>query len=102
MVNKTDRIYSQRDSSVWSCSVYTKEIFPFKVIDEGFLETLAELRQSDSLIPFARLIDQKKTFSPFELNQDSNLPLIDSDPDVQFKKMQWYYAFLWLLFGRLF
>ena len=67
-----------------------RRFFPFKGIEEdrGFLETLAELRQSDSLIPFARLIYQNKIFSPFEFNQVSNLPLIDSDPDVQFKKMQ--------------
>ena len=35
---------------------------------------------------------QNKIFSPFELNEDSNLPLIDSDPDVQFYNNQCNYS----------
>ena len=37
-------------------------------------------------------MDQNKIFSPFELNEDSNLPLIDSDPDVQFYNNQCNYS----------
>ena len=64
--------------------------FPFNGIEEDreFLETLTELGQLDSLIPFDILIDQNKILSPFELNGDLNLPLIDSDPDVQFYNNQ--------------
>ena len=94
MVNKKDSLYSHRDSDVWFCTVCTKDIFPFNGIEEDheFLETLAELHQLDSIIPFDILMDQNKIFSPFELNEDSNLPLIDSDPDVQFYKNQCNYS----------
>ena len=40
------------------------------------------------MIPLNILIDQNKIFTPFELNEDLNLPLIDSDPDVQFYNSQ--------------
>ena len=39
-------------------------------------------------MPLDILIDQNKIFTPFELNEDLNLPLIDSDPDVQFYNSQ--------------
>ena len=81
MVDKKDSIYSHRDSDVWFCTAYTKDIFPFIEEDHEVLETLTELHQLDSLIPFDILTDQNKIFSPFELNEDSNLPLINSDPD---------------------
>ena len=90
MVNKTDSIYIHKDSNVWFCPVCTKDILRFNGIEEGreFLETLTELGQLDSLIPFDILIDQNKILSPFELNEGLNLPLIDSDPDVQFYNNQ--------------
>ena len=64
----------------------TRDIFPFNQTeeDEEFLEFLSELQENDPLIPLNILIDQNKIFTPFELNEDLNLPLIDSDPDVQF------------------
>ena len=94
MVNKKDSIYSHRNSDVWFCIACTKDIFPFNGIEEDheFLETLAELQQLDSLIPFDVLMDQNKIFSRFEWNEDSNLPLIDSDPDVQFYNNQCIYS----------
>ena len=90
MVNKTDSIYIHRDSSVWFSPECTKNIFPFNGIEEDreFFETLTELGPLDSLIPFDILIDHNKIFSPFELNEDLNLPVIDSDPDVQFYNNQ--------------
>ena len=86
MVNKDDSIYVHRDSNVWFCTVCTRDIFPFNGTEEDdeFLEILAELQENYSLIPLNILIDQNKIFTPFELNEDLNLPLIDSDPDVQF------------------
>ena len=81
MVDQKDSIYSHRDSDVWFCTACTKDIFPFIEEYHEFLETLAELHQLDSLIPFDILTDQNKIFCPFELNEDSNLHLIDSDPD---------------------
>ena len=46
-------------------SVCTKDIIPFNGIgeDREFLETLKELSQLDSVIPFDILIDQNKIFS---------------------------------------
>ena len=68
----------------------TRDIFPFNQTeeDEEFLEFLSELQENDLLIPLNILIDQNKSFTPFELNEDLNLPLIDSDPDVQFYNNQ--------------
>ena len=64
----------------------TKDIFPFNGIDEDddFLEILAELQETEPLIPLNILMDQNKIFNPFELNEELDLPVIDSDPDVQF------------------
>ena len=88
MVNKDDSIYVHRDSNVWFCTVCSGDIFPFNGTEEEFSEIFAELQENDSLIPLNILIDQNKIFTPFELNEDLNLPLIDSDPDVQFYNSQ--------------
>ena len=90
VIDKHDSIYIHRESNVWFCTVCTQDIFPFNGIDDEceFLETLAEFQQWDSLIPFDILVAQNKIFSPFELNEDLNLPLIDSDPDIQFYNNQ--------------
>ena len=68
----------------------TNDIFPFNGTDEDddFLETLAELQETEPLIPLNILMDQNKIFNPFELNEGLDLPLIDSDPDVQFYNSQ--------------
>ena len=90
MVNKDDSIYVHRDTEIWFCTMCTRDIFPFNQTeeDEEFLEFLSELQENDPLIPLNILIDQNKFFTPFELNEDLNLPLIDSDPDVQFYNSQ--------------
>ena len=90
VVDKHDSIYIHRESNIWFCTVCTQDLFPFNGIDDDceFLETLAEFQQWDSLIPFDILVAQNKIFSPFELNEDLNLPLFDSDPDIQFYNNQ--------------
>ena len=67
-----------------------RDIFPFNQTEEEkeFLEFLSELQENDPLIPLDILINQNKIFTPFELNEDLNLHLIDSDPDVQFYNSQ--------------
>ena len=86
VVDKHDSIYIHRESNIWFCTVCKQDIFPFNGIDDDceFLETFAEFQQYDSLIPFDILVAQNTIFSPFELNEDLNLALIDSDPDIQF------------------
>ena len=90
MVNKEDSIYIHRDSNIWFCTICTRDIFPFNGTEEDdeFLEIIAELQETDPLIPLNVLLDQNKIFTPFELNEDLNVPLIDSDPDVQFYNNQ--------------
>ena len=89
-VSKDDSIYFEKDSNLWICTVCTKDIFPFNGIEENeeFFKILAEMQCNDSMIPFDALIDQNIIFSPFELNEDITLPIIDSDPDVQFYNSQ--------------
>ena len=86
VLDKHDSIYIHRESNIWFCTVCKQDIFPFNGIydDCEFLETFAEFQQYDSLIPFDILVAQNTIFSPFELNEDLNLALIDSDPDIQF------------------
>ena len=86
MVNKEDSIYIHRDSNIWFCTICTRDIVPFNDTEEGdeFLEIIAGFQETDPMIPLNVLIDQNKIFTPFELNGDLNVPLIDSDPDVQF------------------
>ena len=64
----------------------TKDIFPFNgtVENDDFLEIWAELQETEPLIQLDILMDQNKIFNPIDLNEDLDLPLIDSDPDVQF------------------
>ena len=90
MVNKEDSIYIHRDSNIWFCTICIKDIFPFNGTEEDdeFIEIIAEFQETDPLIPLNVLIDQNKIFTPFELNEDLNVPLIDSDPDVQFYNNQ--------------
>ena len=90
VVDKHHIIYIHRESNIWFCTVCTQDIFPFNGVDDDseFLETLAGFQQWDSLISFDILVAQNKIFCPFELNEDLNLPLFDSDPDIQFYNNQ--------------
>ena len=73
----------------------TRDIFPFNQTeeDEEFLDFFSELQENDPLIPLKILLDQNQIFTPF-LPQDLNLPLIASDPDVQFYNSQCNNSFI--------
>ena len=64
----------------------TMGIFPFNGI--AFLEILAELQETEPLIPLHILLDQNKIFIPFQLDEDLNLRLSDSHSDAQFYNSQ--------------
>ena len=65
------------------------QIYGFvQCVREIFLEFLSELQENDPLIPLNILIDQNKFFTPFELNEDLNLHLIEFDPNVQLYNSQ--------------
>ena len=76
--------------NIWFCSKCTSDIFPFNNIDDDdeYFETLYDLQTRDPLIPFDILSAQNRMFIPFELNEDVSIPLIDSDPDIQFYNNQ--------------
>ena len=90
MVSKEGSIYIHRVSNIWLCTICTRDIFPFNSTEEydELLEIIAEFQETDPLIPLNVLIDLNKIFTPFEINEDLNIPLIDSDPDVQFYNKQ--------------
>ena len=90
MVNKDDNIYTQRHINTWFCTKCTSEIFAFNSIvdDDEYFETIYDIQSLIPLIPFDALSSQDRMFTPFELNEDISLPLIDSDPDVQFYNNQ--------------
>ena len=56
--------------------MYKKNILPFNSIVEenDFLECLFELQCIESPIPLSLLLDENRIFSPFELNEQENLP----------------------------
>ena len=90
MVKKDDNLYTQRHTNNWFCTKCTSDIFAYNHIDddEEYLEIIYELQDCNPPIPFDILSSQDRMFIPFELNEDESLPLIDSDPDVQFYNSQ--------------
>ena len=58
VVDKHYSIYIYIESNVWFCTVCTQYIFPLNGVDDEceFLETLAEFKKWDSLIPFDILV----------------------------------------------
>ena len=90
MVDKNDDIYINRHFDSWFCRDCVNEILPFNAIDEDtlFMETIYDLNWASESIPFDVLYCNDKVFSPFELHENFDLPLIESDPDVQYYNNQ--------------
>ena len=90
LVDRNDNLYTQRHSNEWFCTRCTSDILAFNNIDDDteYLNTIYDLQSCKPPIPFDLLMSQDKIFTPFELNEDISLPLIDIDPDVQFYNNQ--------------
>ena len=90
MVDKDDTIYANRHTNIWFCTKCNSDIFAFNNIDndDEYFETIYDIQSRNPSIPFDILSSQDRMFIPFELNEDMSMPLIDSDPDVQFYNNQ--------------
>ena len=67
-----------------------QHILPFNHYDddEEYLEVVYDLLTKNPPPPFDVLQAQNRLFTPFELNEDMDLPLNDIDPDVQYYNSQ--------------
>ena len=84
-VNKNDSLYTNRDKSVFYCSICLRDIFAYnRLDDEDFIEALAESWENQPLVSFETLENQELIFSPFDFNDNFDNPLHDADPDIQF------------------
>ena len=90
MVEKDDSIYVERHRNNWFCINCNILIFPFNCIDEHdeFLEAMYEMQSTQPSVHLDLLLNDQKLFSPFELNENTNHPLFDIDPDVHFYSNQ--------------
>ena len=89
MVRKDDLLYKNRNKNIWFCTKCTKDIFPYNNIEDehDFIMALSENWVND--IPFQHFPTAENLFfSPFDLNENHDLPLSDADPDIQFYKHQ--------------
>ena len=76
------RSMSQVDS--WICIDCTKSLFPFNHIDDDDIYN-TEISEFYCDMPhFATVLNQNKVFSPFDLNDNENLPLFACDPDANY------------------
>ena len=84
-VTKEDTVYTLRNNDNWYCTMCTSHIFPFNHIFENdeFILTLSDHWDQSETLPFELLNDQM-IFQPFELNENHENHLSDSDPDLQF------------------
>ena len=84
-VSKNDPLYTQRETSVYFCSMCLRSIFPFNHLDyEDYIKAISESWDNDPLVTLETLNNQELIFSPFDLNEDYVNPLNDIDPDQQF------------------
>ena len=89
-VDKTQSIYERRESYTWYCCKCSENIFPYNHLhdDEEFLDALAENWEVFNGVPFEMLRRQDKLFLPFDLNENFNNPLTETDPDLQYYSSQ--------------
>ena len=85
-LTKKDSVYLERESNKWICSKCIEELLPFNHLyeEDDFITALWDYWYTESPIPFDLIQNTDRVFQPFELNADSNSPLLDIDPDVQF------------------
>ena len=82
-IDKNDYAHLQQFHNEWYCVPCNSSIFPCNYIDEeaSFLNDLYDL-YSDIPLSFKDI--DNMIFNPFALNNKSDSPLFDIDPDIQF------------------
>ena len=90
MVNRNDSLYLKREENVWFCTKCSENMFPFNHIydDTDFMSVLSEGFIVENTLPLEAILDQSKIFSPFELNEGTDSPLLNADPDIEFYQNQ--------------
>ena len=84
-VDKNDALYTQRHGNVFHCSLCLSEIFPYNHLSEEYFDAaITESCEGQPLVSFEILKNQELIFSPFDFNDNSNSPLHDIHPDIQF------------------
>ena len=87
-VTVDDTIYNS-DDHTWICPICLEELpFNHYVDDSDFLESISCLWNKNSLLPLDVVKAGNHLFSPFELNDDSEFPLHEIDPDFQYYNSQ--------------
>ena len=68
----------------------SKSIFPYNHFDEDdtFSNIIKEQSVVEPRIPFDIINNENQVFNPFEINEESTLPLSDIDPDFQYYNNQ--------------
>ena len=89
-VTKNDSIHTKKEEHTWFCTDCLGNIFPYCHLheDEEFMSALSENWNTKNKISLEALQNQNNIFSPFELNEISDSPLYDADPDIQFYQNQ--------------
>ena len=92
-VTKTDELYITHRKNNWYCVKCISEILPFNnifiiFIDDDFIAAITDNLTSCEVPSFDELLKRDVLFTPFDLNDEHNSPLSDSDPDMQFYNMQ--------------
>ena len=65
--------------------VCRSKIFPYNHVTEKYFDAaITESCEGQPLVSFEILKNQELIFSPFDFNDNSNSPLHDIDPDIQF------------------
>ena len=78
MIDKNDPLYVNRNQNSWICTVCSGNVFPFNNIYDNneFLAVLSENWNESTQFSLSILQDKNKNFSPFELNENINSPLL--------------------------
>ena len=85
-VNKTDSVYTERESNDWSCTKCNQSLFPFNHYydDTDYFSAIDEQFIAQSSVPFDMLVKSDLLFSPFDTNDSDFNCMNDIDPDVHF------------------
>ena len=86
-VNSNDSIYVERSSNHWLCTICSQSIFPFNHYDEDNDFETAIFSSTTNIKRFNQSIFSDLQFNLMDTNDDNSLapiPLMDSDPDLQY------------------
>ena len=91
-VDKTQSIYTLRESSVWYCTKCSEEMLPYNHIydDDEFLIALSDNWDLPDVIPYDLVQNNNKIFLPFDLNENLDIynHMAEIDPDINYYSNQ--------------